>query len=59
MGHRLLARVAPTKLQTVGMIMLREGTQLVGNPEPSQTSQGGSQHPGTVGGSDATTSRLS
>ena len=31
----------------------------MGNPEPSQTSQGSGQHLGTVGGSDATTSRLS
>ena len=41
------------------MIMLREGTRLTGNPEPSQTSQGRGQCPGTVSGSDATTSHLS
>ena len=39
-GHRFLARVVPAKLRTVGMIILQEGTQLTGNPEPSQTSQG-------------------
>ena len=31
----------------------------MGNPEPSQTSQGSGQRPGTVSGSDATTSHLS